>query len=207
LICKRRAWRLIADGNRRRTGTKQQRPGFTRPKVGVTRAGKTGWGGPGWVKNGQAVTQKIYEAGAGMLRGGGTAQFWIRLTRTIGQLSVNRFGIDPVFVRPANHAQMAQLGDCGPGLQRKKRADKTCYGDLWDRCRGLSSKDWRGSNAGPGPIALNSISESAQMGGTETNGIVYSGLLGLNRKWERRQKIWFDQANTLTKAWVGLARP
>jgi len=49
------------------------------------------------------------------------------------------------------------------------------------------------------------INSDPRNGGTETKCIVYLVFSGSIGKWTP-PKIWFDTANTLTKAWGGLAR-
>jgi Fungal chitosanase of glycosyl hydrolase group 75 len=153
------------------------------------------WGGP-VDSDGYPIKQKIYDPYPGFYVSG-TAHTSPQYSSDSPYCYMDS-GSLPFLVLPGNHANGAHLGDVG--LVYNTLSGDNCYAIYGDV--GPSSKIGEGSIRLASALKLKS---DPKTGGTESKVILYLVFLGSVGKW-LPPKNWFDVANTLTKAWGGLAR-
>lgn len=157
--------------------------------------GANWWGGPtdasGW-----PIVQKIYEPSPQMYVSG-TSHVNPAYTDDSQYRYMDSAAI-PFFVLPGQHYNGAKLGDVG--LVYNEKTGDNCYAIFGD----VGPSDSIGEGSMRLAQAL-SIDSNPRTGGTDTKCIVYLVFPGSVASW-KPPKIWFDTANTLTKAWGGLAR-
>jgi len=153
------------------------------------------WGGP-TDSSGKPIVQKIYEPSPGMYVSGTS-----HVDPAYSDDSQYRY-IDPesipFIVLPGSHSNGAKLGDVC--LCYNTKTGDNCYGIYADV--GPSNKIGEASCRMATALKINS---NPKTGGTESRIVVYLVFPGSVNKW-LPPKVWWDTANTLTKAWGGLAR-
>jgi hypothetical protein len=158
-------------------------------------SGGNWWGGP-VDSSGKPFKQQIYEPSPGMYVSG-TAH----VNPTYSVDSQYRY-LDsesiPFFVLPGHHANDARLGDVGLCLNTK--TGDNCFGIYGD----VGPRDKIGEISCRMAAALK-INANPKTGGTESRIVIYLVFPGSVASW-KPPKIWWDTANTLVKAWGGLAR-
>jgi len=157
--------------------------------------GSDWWGGP-TDANGYPLVQKVYEPAPGMYVSGTS-----HLDPAYSDDSQYRYidsGVIPFFVLPGGHFNGAKLGDCG--LVYNEKTGDNCYAIFADT--GPGNKIGEASMRLANSLKINS---DPRKGGIESKTIVYLVFPASIAKWTP-PKVWFDTANTLTKAWGGLAR-
>jgi hypothetical protein len=160
-------------------------------------SGKPGawWGGP-VDKHNKAILQKIYDPQPG---------FYVSATSlnnpTYPQESQYRY-VDaesiPFIVIPGSHSNGAKVGDVCLCLNQK--TGDNCYGVFADV--GPSSKIGEASMRMATALK---IDNNPKTGGTESRNVIYLVFPGSVGSW-KPPNVWWDVANTLTKAWGGLER-
>jgi len=153
------------------------------------------WGGP-TDSNGYPIKQKIYDPYPGYYVSG-TAHTNPQYDSESPYCYLDSSCI-PFFVLPGQHANGARLGDVG--LVYNEKTGDNCYAIYGDI--GPSSKIGEGSMRLAHALKLES---SPKTGGISSHTIVYLVFFGSVGKWVPPAN-WFDVANTLVKAWGGLAR-
>lgn len=153
------------------------------------------WGGP-VDGSGMPCIQKIYDPSPGMY-----VSATALANPAYNEISPYRYldsEVIPFFVLPGNHGNGAKTGDVG--LIYNTETGDNCYAVYGDV--GPSSK------IGEGSIRLAEalgIDANPKEGGLESKSIVYVVFPGSVGAW-KPPAVWFDVANTLTKAWGGLSR-
>ncbi len=187
---------IDCDGSPRAYGPNNSGIDYT-ANGGNDTSGKAGawWGGPVGSDN-KPIVQKVYEPNPGFYVSGTSL-----VNPTYPEASQYRY-IDaesvPYFVLPGSHTNGAKVGDIG--LLYNTKTGDNCYGVFADQ--GPSSKIGEASLRMA--TALN-IPNNPKTGGTESKIIVYLVFPGSIASW-KPPNVWWDVANTLTKAWGGLAR-
>ena len=159
--------------------------------------GKAGawWGGP-VDAYGKPIVQMIYEPSPGLYVSGTSLA-----CTTYPEHSQYRY-IDaesiPFFVLPGSHQNGAKVGDVG--LCYNTRTGDNCYGIYADT--GPSSKIGEASMRMAEALKIDS---DPKKGGTESKIIIYLVFPGSVGTW-KPPNVWWDVANTMTKAWGGLSR-
>lgn len=152
------------------------------------------WGGP--TSGGKPVVQMIYDPSPGMYVSG-TSHYNSAYSEDSPYRYLDSESI-PFFVLPGKHSCGAKLGDVGLCLNTK--TGDNCYGIYADV--GPAAKIGEASMRMAAALKINS---NPKTGGTESPIIVYLVFPGSIASW-KPPKIWWDTANTLTKAWGGLSR-
>jgi hypothetical protein len=187
---------IDCDGSPRAYGPNNSGIDYT-ANGGNDTSGKAGawWGGPVG-KDNKPIVQKIYEPQPGLYVSGTSL-----INSTYPEDSQYRY-VDaesiPFFVLPGTHQNGAKPGDVG--LLYNTKSGDNCYGIFADV--GPSSKIGEASMRMATALKINS---SPKTGGTETRIIVYLVFPGSVGSW-KPPNVWWDVANTLTKAWGGLDR-
>jgi Fungal chitosanase of glycosyl hydrolase group 75 len=153
------------------------------------------WGGPVDL-NHRAIVQKIYEPFPG---------FYVSGTALVNpaypEESQYRYidaGSIPFIVLPGNHQNGAKLGDVC-----------LCFNeDTGDNCYGIFADVGPSSEIGEASMRMAlalSLDDNPKNGGTSSKRITYLVFPGSVGTW-KPPHVWWDAANTLTKAWGGLSR-
>jgi Fungal chitosanase of glycosyl hydrolase group 75 len=157
--------------------------------------GSNWWGGPtdeaGW-----PLEQQIYDPCPGMYVSA-TAHFNPAYTTDSQYRYIDSAAI-PFIVLPGNHSNGAKLGDVA--LVLNTVSGDNCFGIYADV--GPSGKIGEISMRMATALKLN---HNPKSGGIVLHEIAYLVFPGSVASW-KPPKIWFDTANTLTKAWGGLSR-
>jgi Fungal chitosanase of glycosyl hydrolase group 75 len=153
------------------------------------------WGGPTG-KDGKPLVQQIYDPYPKMYVCA-TAHFNPAYTEDSQYRYIDSASI-PFLVLPGNHSNGAKLGDVA--LVLNTATGDNCYAIYADV----------GPSAKIGEISMRlatalKIDNNPKNGGTAAKRIVYLVFIGSVASW-KPPKVWFDTANTLTKAWGGLSR-
>lgn len=153
------------------------------------------WGGP-TDSSGKPIVQKIYDPSPGKYVSG-TSHIYPAYSEDSPYRYMDSESI-PFFVLPGKHSNGAKSGDVG--LCYNTKTGDNCYGIYADV--GPSTKIGEGSMRMAEALKINS---NPKTGGTESRIVVYLVFPGSVAKW-LPPKVWWDTANTLTKAWGGLSR-
>jgi Fungal chitosanase of glycosyl hydrolase group 75 len=153
------------------------------------------WGGPVG-KDGRPLVQQIYDPYPGMYVSA-TAHFNPAYTEDSQYRYIDSAAI-PFLVLPGNHANGAKLGDVALVLNTVTGDNSyAIYADV-------------GPQSKIGEISLRlatalKLNPNPKSGGIVLHEIAYLVFIGSVASW-KPPKVWFDTANTLTKAWGGLTR-
>lgn len=153
------------------------------------------WGGP-TDSQGNPCLQKIYDPTPGFFVSGTSLA-----NPAFPEQSPYRY-LDsesiPFFVLPGKHNNGAKLGDVGLVLNTR----------TGDNCYAVYGENGPSDKIGEGSIRLAealSIDHNVKSGGTESRIVVFLVFPGSVGAW-KPPSVWWDAANTLTKAWGGLSK-
>jgi glycosyl hydrolase group 75 (putative chitosanase) len=153
------------------------------------------WAGPTG-SNGKPLVQAIYDPYPGLYVCA-TAHFNPAYPQNSQYRYVDSAAI-PFIVLPGQHSHGALLGDVC--LCYQAQSGENCYGIYADV--GPSSKIGEASMRMAQALK---IDDDPKKGGTDARNVVYLVFPGSVGRWVP-PNVWFDEANTLTKAWGGLSR-
>ena len=154
------------------------------------------WGGPTG-SDGKPIVQKVYDPSPGLYVCA-TALVIPGFSDDSQYRYVDSESI-PFFVLPGGHSNGAKLGDVG--LVYNTTTGDNCYGIYGD----VGPSDKIGECSIRMAEALKIDDVNPKNGGTSSKSIVYLVFPGSVGAW-KPPNVWFDAANTLTKAWGGLSR-